>query len=77
MRVFVCFILLMMGLGFAFVGFIHLGGRQIEFSDVVPTRESGGAATREFIFAEVYLVAAAIVGYWPVIRRVLKLRPQK
>lgn len=77
MRVFACFILLMMGLGFAFVGLLHLGGVHLEYSHVLPHWESRAGATRELIFSGVYLAAAAFVGYWPTVLRVLKLRPPK
>jgi len=74
MRVFVTFILLMMGLAFAFVGLLHLGGVHLEYSDIVPTWESRANAPRELPFSVIYLAAAAVVGYWPTVRRVLKLK---
>lgn len=77
MRVFVTFILLMMGLAFAFVGLLHLGGVYLEFSDVMPSWESRANVPRELAFSVIYLAAAAVVGFWPTVRRVLRFGQSK
>jgi hypothetical protein len=77
MRIFATFILLMMGLGFAIARFLHLGGVYLEYSDVFPTWESQANAPRELAFSVIYLASAAVVGYWPTLRRAMRFRQSK